>query len=64
MSPWFRAKLALARAVGRLSRLSGRGGGTTLPGRMLLRMEPDAIAVLGGRLDGGSTVISATMPMA
>ena len=34
-------------AAGRLSRRSGRGGGTTLPGRMLLRMAPDAIARLG-----------------
>ena len=60
MTALFRAKLALARAVGRLSRRTGRGGGTTLPGRMLLRMAPDAIALLGERLTGGATVISAT----
>jgi UDP-N-acetylmuramyl tripeptide synthase len=55
-----RAKVALARGVGALSRRSGRGGGTTLPGRVLLRLAPDAIARLGHRLTAGSTVISAT----
>ncbi len=60
MNAIFRAKLAIARTVGRVSRLTGRGGGTTLPGRMLLRMEPDAIAELGTGLTAGSTVISAT----
>ena len=59
-APAFRGKLALARAAGRISRRSGRGGGTTLPGRMLLRMAPDAIGRLGRRLTGGTTIISAT----
>jgi len=52
--------VAIARATGALSRRSGRGGGTTLPGRMLLRMQPDAIASLGRRLEGGVTIVSAT----
>src|SRR3954452_2076032 len=56
----FGAKLALARAVGAASRASGRGGGTTLPGRVLLRMEPEAIARLGAGLDRGTTIVSAT----
>jgi UDP-N-acetylmuramyl tripeptide synthase len=56
----FGAKVTAARAVGAASRASGRGGGTTLPGRVLLRMAPDAIARLGKRLDRGSTLISAT----
>jgi UDP-N-acetylmuramyl tripeptide synthase len=56
----FGAKRALARGIGAASRRSGRGGGTTLPGRMLLRMEPEAIARLGARLTGGSSIISAT----
>ena len=60
MSAAFSAKLALARAVGRLSRRSGRGGGTTLPGRLLLRFAPDAISRLGAGLPGGSTIVSAT----
>jgi UDP-N-acetylmuramyl tripeptide synthase len=55
----FGAKLTVARAVGAASRTSGRGGGTTLPGRMLLRMAPDAIARLGQRLDR-SAIVSAT----
>jgi lipid II isoglutaminyl synthase (glutamine-hydrolysing) len=58
--PAFSAKTGLARSVGRLSRRSGRGGGTTLPGRVLLRMAPDAIRRLAGRLEDGSTIISAT----
>jgi lipid II isoglutaminyl synthase (glutamine-hydrolysing) len=56
----FGAKLAAARAAGIASRASGRGGGTTLPGRMLLRMAPDAIAKLGGRLERGAAIVSAT----
>jgi UDP-N-acetylmuramyl tripeptide synthase len=56
----FGAKRLAARAVGAASRASGRGGGTTLPGRMLLRMEPAAIARMGGRLDRGVTLVSAT----
>jgi UDP-N-acetylmuramyl tripeptide synthase len=57
---FFGAKVALSRAVGAASRASGRGGGTTLPGRVLLRMEPEAIARLGGGLGGGTTIVSAT----
>jgi lipid II isoglutaminyl synthase (glutamine-hydrolysing) len=58
--PAFGAKRALARAIGAASRRSGRGGGTTLPGRVLLRLEPEAIAKLGAGLSGGATVVSAT----
>ncbi|MDQ2939437.1 MAG: Mur ligase family protein, partial [Actinomycetota bacterium] len=58
-SPVFGAKVALARAIGAASRASGRGGGTTLPGRVLLRLSPDAIAKLGSRLSR-STIVSAT----
>ena len=56
----FRAKVALARLSGSLSRRSGRGGGTTLPGRLLLRIAPEAISRLGGELSRGSTIVSAT----
>jgi lipid II isoglutaminyl synthase (glutamine-hydrolysing) len=59
-STLFSAKLALAHAVGSVSRRSGRGGGTTLPGRLLLRLAPDAIARLGVSLERGSTIVSAT----
>ncbi len=56
----FGAKRLAARGVGAASRASGRGGGTTLPGRLLLRMDSRAIARLGAGLQGGSTLISAT----
>jgi len=56
----FAGKVALARGLGAASRASGRGGGTTLPGRVLLRLDPEAIARLGRRLDGGTTIVSAT----
>jgi UDP-N-acetylmuramyl tripeptide synthase len=57
---FFGAKVALSRALGAASRASGRGGGTTLPGRVLLRLEPEAIARLGAGLDRGTTIVSAT----
>jgi len=60
VSAFFGPKLALARATGALSRRSGRGGGTTLPGRLLLRLAPDAISRLGSSLTDGSTIVSAT----
>jgi UDP-N-acetylmuramyl tripeptide synthase len=52
-------KVAAARAAGALSRRAGRGG-TSLPGKLLMRLEPHAIARLGRRLRHGSAVISAT----
>jgi UDP-N-acetylmuramyl tripeptide synthase len=54
------AKIAAARAVGELARRAGRGGGTSLPGKVLIRLEPHAIAELAGRLARGSVIISAT----
>jgi UDP-N-acetylmuramyl tripeptide synthase len=56
----FGTKRAAARAIGAASRASGRGGGTTLPGRVLLRLDPEAIARLGAKLDRGTTIVSAT----
>jgi UDP-N-acetylmuramyl tripeptide synthase len=53
-------KLTVARAVGALVRASGRGGGTSLPGKVLLKLEPRAIARLSSRLTNGAAVISAT----
>ncbi|HYM57678.1 MAG TPA: MurT ligase domain-containing protein, partial [Solirubrobacteraceae bacterium] len=53
-------KLAAAKAVGGLVRRAGRGGGTSLPGKLLTRLEPHAIGLLAGRLAHGSVVISAT----
>jgi UDP-N-acetylmuramyl tripeptide synthase len=54
------AGLTAARAVSSLARATGRGGGTSLPGKVLTRMEPHAIERLAGRLARGSVVISAT----
>ena len=53
-------KVAAAKAVGALVRASGRGGGTSLPGKLLTRLEPRAIGLLARRLKHGSAVISAT----
>jgi UDP-N-acetylmuramyl tripeptide synthase len=53
------AKVAVARAAGSLSRRTGRGG-TSLPGKVLMRLEPRAIGRLGAGLARGSAVISAT----
>jgi len=52
--------LTLARAAGTLSRRLGRGGGTSLPGKVLLRLRPEAIAELGAAMPHGVTLISAT----
>jgi lipid II isoglutaminyl synthase (glutamine-hydrolysing) len=60
MSALFNAKRGVARTVGSLSRRSGRGGGTTLPGRLLVRIAPDAIERLAAQLDRGSIVVSST----
>jgi UDP-N-acetylmuramyl tripeptide synthase len=53
-------KIAAARTVGELARRAGRGGGTSLPGKVLMRLEPHAIGELARRLPRGSAVISAT----
>jgi UDP-N-acetylmuramyl tripeptide synthase len=55
-----KVKLGVAKSVGAASRLSGRGGGTSLPGKVLLRLQDDAIARLSEELPRGSVVISAT----
>ncbi len=53
-------EVAVARGVGRLSRLAGAGGGTTLPGKLLAAVDPEAITALAARLEQGSAVVSAT----
>jgi lipid II isoglutaminyl synthase (glutamine-hydrolysing) len=52
-------KIMAARAVGGLARRSGRGG-TSLPGKVLVALDPRAISRLAARLPKGSVVISAT----
>jgi lipid II isoglutaminyl synthase (glutamine-hydrolysing) len=53
-------EIALARSVGALSRLAGRGGGTTLPGKLLAAVDPGAIRRLAARLPHGCALVSAT----
>ncbi|MEM7287421.1 MAG: MurT ligase domain-containing protein [Actinomycetota bacterium] len=50
----------VARSSGWLSRRLGRGGGTTLPGVVLLKLRPRAAEELAAPLSAGSVVISAT----
>src|SRR3954447_11210962 len=54
------AEIALARAAGRLSRLARAGGGTTVPGKLLWKVDPGAGDRLAARLPLGSALISAT----
>jgi UDP-N-acetylmuramyl tripeptide synthase len=49
-----------ARLAGTLSRSAGRGGGTTLPGRVFLTLAPTGLAELASALSDGVTVVSAT----
>ena len=53
-------EIALARGVGGLSRRLGRGGGTTIPGKLLATLDPGAIDRLAARLPAGCVVVSAT----
>jgi UDP-N-acetylmuramyl tripeptide synthase len=55
----FAVKVLIARLARELTRRLGRGG-TTAPGRLLLRLEPRALERLGARLGGGSVLVSAT----
>ncbi|MDQ5820509.1 MAG: MurT ligase domain-containing protein, partial [Actinomycetota bacterium] len=54
------AEIAAARVAGRLSRLARTGGGTTLPGKLLWKLDPGAIDRLAARLPLGSALVSAT----
>src|SRR5436189_3960665 len=54
------AEIVAARAAARLSRLAGTGGGTTVPGKLLWKLDPGAVDRLAARLPQGSALISAT----
>ena len=54
------AEVAAARAVAGLSRLLGAGGGTTVPGKLLSKLDPGAIDRLAARLPEGTALVSAT----
>jgi lipid II isoglutaminyl synthase (glutamine-hydrolysing) len=51
---------ALARLLRAVSRRLGRSGGTTAPGRLLLRLSPGALSRMAPRLERGSVLVSAT----
>jgi lipid II isoglutaminyl synthase (glutamine-hydrolysing) len=51
---------SLARLVRAASRRSGRSGGTTAPGRLLLRLAPQALGRMARELEAGSLLVSAT----
>ncbi len=59
MNVLLESKISLARVAGAVSRRIGRGG-TSLPGKLLIALQPDAIAQLSARLGRGSMIISAT----
>jgi lipid II isoglutaminyl synthase (glutamine-hydrolysing) len=50
----------LARRAGAFSRFARTGGGTTMPGKLLMKLDPDAVSELARRLPLGSAVVSAT----
>ncbi len=54
------AEIALARAAAGLSRLAGAGGGTTMPGKLLWKLDPGAVDRLAARLPLGAALVSAT----
>ena len=60
MSARLAVETIAARAVSALSRLAGTGGGTTLPGKLLWKLDPGAIDALAARLPQGAAVVSAT----
>ena len=56
----YRPARSLARVLRAASRRLGRTGGTTAPGRLLLRLSPGALRRMSGDLDEGSVLVSAT----
>src|SRR6201987_5181889 len=53
-------EIAAARGVAALSRRVGAGGGTTIPGKLLAQLDPDAIDRLAAGLPQGTALVSAT----
>jgi lipid II isoglutaminyl synthase (glutamine-hydrolysing) len=56
----YRLARPLARLIRAASRRLGRTGGTTAPGRLLLRLSPKALRRMAHDLDEGSLLVSAT----
>jgi UDP-N-acetylmuramyl tripeptide synthase len=53
-------EMSLARALGALSRTARQGGGTTIPGKVLWKVDPSAVDRLAARLPLGVAVVSGT----
>jgi UDP-N-acetylmuramyl tripeptide synthase len=60
MGPRLAVESFAARAASKLSRAAGAGGGTTLPGKLLWKLDPGAIDALAAQLPQGAAVVSAT----
>jgi UDP-N-acetylmuramyl tripeptide synthase len=56
----FRVARIVARMARAASRRLGRSGGTTAPGRLMLRLSPTALGRMSRELDAGSVLVSAT----
>ena len=56
----FRVARIVARMARAASRRLGRSGGTTAPGRLMLRLSPGALGRMSRELDAGSVLVSAT----
>ena len=56
----FRLARGLARLTRAVSRRLGRTGGTTAPGRLLLRLAPGALRRMAPGLERGAVLVSAT----
>jgi lipid II isoglutaminyl synthase (glutamine-hydrolysing) len=56
----FRLARTAARLTRAASRRLGRSGGTTAPGRLMLRLSPGALTRMSRELDDGSVLVSAT----
>ena len=56
----YRLALLLARTLRGASRRLGRTGGTTAPGRLLLRLSPRALSRMAADVDEGAVLVSAT----
>ena len=60
MSARVRFAGGVARFAGALSRAAGRGGGTTMPGHVFLRLAPGGLPALADALPDGIAAVSAT----
>jgi UDP-N-acetylmuramyl tripeptide synthase len=60
MSVRLAVETAAARALGAVSRSARRGGGTTIPGKILWKVDPGAVDALAARLPQGVALVSAT----